>query len=196
MKNLSAILVAFLLVACGGGGDPDPVVALAAAAAPTASAAPLAQCTGTPKAAIVYAGAHAFPELAAVSNACVYSTAAATVQDLKGVIDTATAAAGTERVYLIATDAGAGLALGYMNTNPGHTDTPSIWFAPFTTFAAGGAKSIISVHLNDTDAAACAKQAAVLPMYVPPQCVTWPDANFGPEQRAAAIAQLHLELLR
>lgn len=201
MKKLLFIAIAFVLTACGG-GDPDSLAPLsvAAASSPSTAAAPaisvpIAQCNGTPKAAIVYAGTVGFPELATVHDACVYTTPAATLSDLSTVVRQATNAAGVLRVSLIGSGDGATQALAWMNANPGASDVASFWFMPFTTDAPGLFHSIVSVHLNDTDAQACAKQAAALPQYVPAQCVMWPDAGFGPDQRAAAISQLHLELI-
>lgn len=178
MKRIIMITLAALLAACGGGE-------------PAAGPAPIAQCNGTPKAAVVYVGAQAFPELAAVRNACVYSVDAVSVAEVKAEADRAHAESGRLRAYFIATGPGAAWVIGYMNANPGYTDVASLWFAPLTK-AENLHGSLVGIALNDTDADACMKQAGVMTQVVPATCRLWPTGGFGPEQRAAALEQLSL----
>lgn len=179
-RFITAIALAMSLAACGGAANP---------------AAPIAQCNGTPRAAVVYVGQPAFPELAGVPDACVYSTQAQTVAELDGVVDQALTVANRPRVYLIG--AYTDLPLRWRASRPGIGEITSLWFVPDGAKADGIVDSLASVYVNDTAGGAheCnALAAQLIAQHTPAVCQLWDSGGFTADERAAAIAQLHLEL--
>lgn len=183
MKTIACLFAALALTACGGDEQTD---------------APIAQCNGTPKAAIVYVGTAPFPELRTLPNACVYSTAAQTVPELAAVVDTARAAAGTPRAYLVG--AYTALPLAYRAANPGKGDITSLWFTPATSVPGTIPDSIAFVYLNTGpwgEQDCHALTAALIAQHTFAECDVWPQAvDFGPAERTAALKQLHLDLIK
>jgi hypothetical protein len=181
MKHLIAFALVAALAACGGA---DP-------------AAPIAQCNGTPRAAVVYVGSAPFPELAAVPNACVYSTQASTIAELDGVVDQALSVAHQPRVYLIG--AYTDLPLRWRAARPGIAEITSLWFAPASASGAGIDGSVATIYINDTfdDAIACSALATQLAAQRSAAlCQLWERGGFTADQRQAAVAQLQLGFAR
>jgi hypothetical protein len=183
MRNTLLLAAAVAaLISCGGDGAP---------------AAPLAQCKGTPHAAVVYVGQPTFPELAGVQDACVYGTQAGTIAELDSVVDRALKESGKPRVYLIG--AYTDLPLRWRAARPGIGETTSLWFPPDGSSAAGIVGSLPFIMINDTNdgATICSALATQLvAQHTPARCQLWDHGGFTADQRAAAIAQLHLELAR
>lgn len=123
--TLAIAVIAATLAACGGGGD----------------AAPIAQCNGTPRAAVIYVGDNVPGALAGLGNACVYSTDAAGLETavLRGMD-----AVQSPRVYLIGN--GTTAPLDYMAAHPGHVNDASLWMTPPWTGDLGG--SIVIIYAN------------------------------------------------
>lgn len=175
MKHLIASLVATLyLAACGGNGDDTQP--------------PIAQCNGTPRTAVVYAGSAPFPELAGIDNACVYSTQDTSVAALATLMQQARTATGVTRPFLVGSGAGADQALAYMAGDPGRTDGASLWLGQFDP-ATNLRGSIVTYRLNGPN---CEPLASALRARFTPAFCAPADRFDG----AAAIAQLHLEVVR
>jgi hypothetical protein len=146
MKTFIALALAALSIS-GCGGDDPPIP-------------PLARCNGTPRAAVVYVGSAAFPELAGVPNACVYGTQAQTIAQLDAVVDRALGESGKKRVYLIG--AYTDLPLKWRAARPGIGEITSLWFVPDGSSAAGIQGSVATVFINDTaDGARTCNELAV-----------------------------------
>jgi hypothetical protein len=176
MRKYIILAAVAALSACGGDSEP-----------------PIAQCNGTPHAAIVYVGAAPFPELAGIPDACVYGTEAKSVTDLDKIVDRALKESSQIRVYFIG--AYTALPLTWRAARPGIADTTSLWFVPDGSSAAGIVGSITTVYVNDTadGARECNVIATqLLAQESPGQCRIWDEGGFTPAQRAAAIAQLQL----
>jgi pimeloyl-ACP methyl ester carboxylesterase len=174
-KLIITIATTLLLAACGGNSDPLP-------------AAPIAQCNGTPRTAVVYAGSEPFPELASVGNACVYSTQDTSVEALVTLMQQARTAAGVTRPFLVGSGAGADLALAYMAGDPGRTDGASLWLGQFDPATKLGG-SIVTYKLNGPN---CEPLASALR-------ASWTPAFCSPADRfdgARAIEQLQLQIVR
>lgn len=168
MKTTLCFLLALLLCACGGG---EP--------------APIAQCNGAPKAAVVYVGPNPPVALAGVPDACVYTTDAATVAQLEPVVADAVAAAHVPRVYFVAE--GNALPLDYLHAHPGSVDIASVWFAPPWSGSTG--HSLASIYLNGGECESTA--AGIRAQFEPALCA--PAASFDAQ---VAIGQLSLGLIR
>lgn len=125
MKSISLILVIAMALSACGGGDPTFI----------------AQCNGAPKAAVLYVGAGAPTPLAAIPDACVYSTdddgIAAAVQDAK-------ANAHVQAVYMIGN--GTSAPLDYMATHPGNVIVASLWLTP--VWSGDLRASLVSIYAN------------------------------------------------
>lgn len=151
-----------ILVSCGGG-----------------TTTPLAQCNGTPKAAIVYVGDDVPAALAAVPDACVYTTAPGAGVD--AVVDRALSESGKPRVYMIGrSNAG---PLDFMAARPGYVDTASLWFAPAWSGDLRG--SLVAIIANGGHCPVAVNH------YGPVQCL---PAVSGFDL-ATAIDQLRLDLI-
>lgn len=124
MKYVILIALA-AIVSCGGGTD------LAA----------VAQCNGTPQAAVVYVGGDVPAQLAAIPDACVYSTSEA---DLDATVLRAKVDTQQLRVYMIGNATAA--PLDYMAAHPGSVSIASLWFAPAWSGDLGG--SLVSIYAN------------------------------------------------
>jgi hypothetical protein len=126
-RNLLATAVlAVVMSGCGGGPDPEP----------------LAMCNGKPTAAIVYVGPGVPAELASIDNACVYTTEDPAA--LSALVDKAMAAAGVNRVHMIARGNAAPLDL--MAARPGIANFVSLWFPPAWSGDLGGALATVYAH--------------------------------------------------
>lgn len=156
---LLPIGIAASLFACGS-GTPD-----------------IAQCNGTPKAAVVYVGNGEPRELLLLANACVYTTDNA---GFAATVDRAKAEASAPRVYVIANRTVE--PLDYMAAHPGNVDTLSLWHTRAWTGDLRG--SIASIIANG---GAC---PAPLNHHGPVVCQFAAGFDIN-----AAIGQLHLELL-
>jgi hypothetical protein len=179
LRNLAFIAaVTVALASCGGDDPPD-----------------IAQCNGTPRAAVVYVGNASFPELAGIPNACVYSTRTSKLAELDPLVDRALKEADRPRVYFIG--AYTDLPLRFRAHRPGISESTSLWFAPDNAKADGIENNITGITVNDTTdgAAACNGLVAQLKAHhTTAQCILWDVGGFVPAQRAEAILQLHLEL--
>lgn len=179
MRNTLALAAAIAgLVSCGGAEPPD-----------------IAQCNGTPRAAVVFVGNAPFPELAGIPDACVYSTRATTTAVLDPVVDRALKAANRPRVYFIGVYTE--LPLRWRALRPGVAETTSLWFTPDSATASGIAGNITPILLNDTADSSMACNALATQLKAQGNfavCQLWETGGFTPAQRAAAIEQLHLEL--
>jgi hypothetical protein len=178
LKSLALAAVIAGLVSCGGAEPPD-----------------IAQCNGTPRAAVVFVGNAPFPELAGIPDACVYSTRATTTSALDPVVDRALKAANRPRVYFIG--AYSELPLRWRASRPGIAETTSLWFTPDGASPSGIVGTITPILLNDTldSAKACNGLATkLIAQGNLAVCQLWDTGGFTPAQRAEAIRQLHLEL--
>ncbi len=160
-RNLALIALASL-TACGGQTLPD--------------AAP--QCSGTPRAAIVFVGVPATPH----ANACVIAAGT----EVAAAADEVRAAAGTHRAYVIGAGAGARAALDAMATRPGLLDTASLWLVEDTAVASLHGR-ITTVYLNGGPA--CQELAASISAQGTPALC---DARATAYDAAAALSQLQL----
>jgi alpha-beta hydrolase superfamily lysophospholipase len=174
-----AMMVAAALVACGGGGSDDLAV-------PQADA--IEACRGTQKTAIVALYEGAYPELYEVADNCVYRVSG--VEDMRAAMDKARKASGRAHIPVIAVGDGAGVALDFMGTYPGRVDVASLWLVPkvdvsriSNSIAAykmnGGECYTAQFHAQGAHGGSCL-----------------PATEFGPVERAAAIAQLRLDQVK
>lgn len=181
MKFLFAIILAGL-TACGGNPDPAPVEV----------PQNFAQCEGNPKSAIVFVGDSVFPELKELRNTCVYGLPNPTLTTLAATVETAKAAAGVKQVYMVSY--GTALPLTYMEVFPGHLHLLSMWNAqPEKVGSLHG--SIATVFLNAPPGDPwCEPVAFFIRSQGTPSTCTYRSSLlvFGPDERAAALAQLQL----
>jgi hypothetical protein len=186
--NIAVLASSLFLAACGGGTDTAEQTKAFASLGQTAATepAPIAKCNGTPKVAVVYVGqAVDFPDLAALPNACVYTTQAATVAEFAAVMEQARNASGVMRPYIISY--GTLLPLAYRDAFPGISEVTSMWNVPATQQVPEQHGSIVSVYLNGGDGCESIA-AAIVAQHTPSVCSMAAVTDW----QAAAIAQLQL----
>lgn len=164
-----AIVAAATLQACGGDSSPAPI--------------PVAQCNGTPRAAVVYAGADPFPTLSAVPNACTIVAAG----DIGAALDAVRQAAGLPRAHVVAVGDRASQVLDLVGQRPGDFDTLTLWLMSHDAGAVRMAGRVSTTYLNGGPTCE-AVAAAVRAQGTPGVCA--PAAAFD---GAVALRQLGLQ---